>query len=420
MSAADNTAFVHHTQEPCSDNIHSIGHNNPPITKAEFTGAIDLWVRTRDAAAALSREQIAKLEAFDRLDALRKAQILHLSRYYRDNPKADAAPGVLAIVYMMADDDTTGASTLSQVRIGQILGRSRDAIIKAFSRLESSGALSRVSRRGTSSMSVPVVPPELVCRNHRTWLVDALAPVARIATCMDDTTPPVALTPSPPVVSTIHHHVVSSIQVAKGGCSVVGVGPVVSTGHNFTKDSTTESLTRAGADGVVVDLATKRIEVNRSGRLVAVLSIMAILQTAQLLMVPEARAMAIAEREAHTWLAGAPLPDHPQKWVENQIRKDRINGQVDAVKVEIAQSWGKKPARQVSAPAPSDEQARAQRRKNYDMGERTAEQYLEQECIAKQLWTKFATHLWGTPEDCSAVLARLGVKDGEWKAWATA
>ena len=180
-----------------------LGHNHPPLSiderRAAYHEGVKRFMAIRRVAIecaqeleregngktfpavsdALTPEEIAQLPMIDRLDAQRKALILNLAEYYRRNPKADAAPGVLALITFFSDNPT-GKCTLSQSTIAKILNRSRQAIVEAFFRLRKCGALLPGSGQGAISVAVPVIPrifgisKELSEREHMTWLLPAL------------------------------------------------------------------------------------------------------------------------------------------------------------------------------------------------------------------------------------------------------
>ena len=182
--------------------------------------------------------------------------------------------------------------------------------------------------------------------------------------------------------------------------------------------SDTERETRASADGVIVDLATKRMEVRVRGRMVA-LSISAIAMTAMLLGVQDARAMAIAEREAMTWVETGEVPDHPQKWIDAQIRKDKISGQIDGVKLEIAKGWGQQRAGNTRSanPAPGTDERRKNLRADYKNAGLDPDDVLRM-CIREKCWRRKAVGMWAeAPADAASELDRLGVSRSEWSTW---
>lgn len=147
------------------------------VRKAEFTDAIQLWRQTRDIAETLSREEIASLRGFDRIDALRKSIIENLARYYRTHERADVAPGVLVLQTLLCDNDR-GASTVSQPTLAKFFRRSISSIADAQKRLRDDGLI--VTSRGRYSETYPVVPRAMTMQsNHLTWLVGSVCDDAK-------------------------------------------------------------------------------------------------------------------------------------------------------------------------------------------------------------------------------------------------
>lgn len=206
--------------------IHLGERGKPPVVKEDFTLAIQEYCLKRSFEDALCREEIGRLEKFARVDAQRKSLLVNTSRYYRDNPRADVAPGVLTFITLLSDNDR-GACTLSQAQMAIVLYRTRTTIAEAVTRLRASGLVRSVNGK---AMSYPTIP-RVVARdyNHVVWVVDALK---NVATCPVDPTgrnlSRRADTCSIPVPS--------KRQVNVATCRVEGGQPVGSTGHNFTKE----------------------------------------------------------------------------------------------------------------------------------------------------------------------------------------
>ncbi len=144
-----------------------------PAVREEYEQAIQLWCKTRDTAEVLSREEIGAMKAFDRIDAQRKAIIVHLSHYYRQHDRADVAPGLAVILTLLSDNDD-GSAKISQELLAAFFGRSRTAIYQAQSRLKEAGII--VTGRGRHAKTYPVIP-RVVTKgyNHLQWTVNAIA-----------------------------------------------------------------------------------------------------------------------------------------------------------------------------------------------------------------------------------------------------
>jgi hypothetical protein len=206
-----------------SSNVVTLGnftHNRPPTSKDDYIAAIHGWVaEKRDA---LSRKEIGAMEAFDRVDAQRKAYLIGLSQYYRANPRADVAPGVFAIITFLSDNEA-GVCTVAQANIGKILGRSRTAIAEASARLTKSGLIEVTPKRAISS---PVIPRAVTTSyNHLAWLIEALA--ADVPSKGHDDVPP------------SRHLMSRQADMSEQTCPVEADQHVPSTGHNFTKENST-------------------------------------------------------------------------------------------------------------------------------------------------------------------------------------
>lgn len=140
--------------------------------REDYDQAIQLWFQTRDVAETLSREEIGAMQGFARVDAQRKAIIIHLANYYREHDRADVAPGVLVIQTLLSDNEK-GGSTISQPTLAKLFGRSISSIGEAQKRLRDGGAI--VTGRGRYAITHPVIPRAVTkSYNHLTWLVSAV------------------------------------------------------------------------------------------------------------------------------------------------------------------------------------------------------------------------------------------------------
>jgi hypothetical protein len=157
----------------------AIGHNVVALrkettpAKVEYAQAIHLWCQTRNVAETLTASEIGGLEGFSRVDAQRKAIILHLAQYYRLHPRADVAPGVDVVMTLLSDNDQ-GLCTVSQGTLAKLFNRSRSSIAEAQVRLRDAGTISK-SGRGCKAGTYPIIPRVVTTEyNHLTWLVDAI------------------------------------------------------------------------------------------------------------------------------------------------------------------------------------------------------------------------------------------------------
>ena len=149
-------------------------------SKAEYVEAIHSWLADRQDV--LSREEIASLKAFDRLDAQRKALIMNLALYFRKHPRSDVAPGVATVITLLSDN-AKGACTVSQQTMAKLFGRSRAAIADAQSRLRDDSII--VTTRGRTAGSHPVIPRAVTkSYNHMTWMIDAVCASEASQNCL--------------------------------------------------------------------------------------------------------------------------------------------------------------------------------------------------------------------------------------------
>jgi hypothetical protein len=157
------------------------GHNSAVVipmeratapAKQEYTEAIHHWCQSRNAADALSKEEIGAMQAFDRIDAQRKALILGLAQYLREHQRSDVALGVYTVL-MFLSDNNEGASQISQDMLAKLFGRSRTAIYQAQSRLKEGGLI--VTGRGRFAKTYPVIPRAVADGyNHIVWTISAI------------------------------------------------------------------------------------------------------------------------------------------------------------------------------------------------------------------------------------------------------
>jgi hypothetical protein len=142
-------------------------------SREETEEAVRLWRRTRATAEVLSREEVGAMDWKRRMDAQRKALILALVEYYRNHERADVAPGVLAIITILSDNDR-GCATISQPTLARMLGRSESSIRDAQKRLKDDGLI--IMGRGRFAGTSPVIPRFVADHyNHVAWMVGALS-----------------------------------------------------------------------------------------------------------------------------------------------------------------------------------------------------------------------------------------------------
>jgi hypothetical protein len=153
--------------------IISFDRGNVPAVREDYEQAIRLWRQTRATAEVLSREEIGAMDWKRRMDAQRKALILALVEYYRNHERADVAPGVLAIITILSDNER-GQATISQPTLARMLGRSESSIRDAQKRLKDDGLIT--TGRGRFAGTSPVIPRFVAEHyNHVAWMVGVLA-----------------------------------------------------------------------------------------------------------------------------------------------------------------------------------------------------------------------------------------------------
>lgn len=142
-------------------------------SKAEYVAAIEAWCSNRDMAQTLSPKDVGAMPHKSRMDAQRKALILNLVHYYRKHERADVAPGVAVIIHLLSDNDS-GASTVSQVTMSKLFGRSVSSIADACRRLREDQII--VMGRGRYASTAPVIPQAVASSyNHLAWLLAGAA-----------------------------------------------------------------------------------------------------------------------------------------------------------------------------------------------------------------------------------------------------
>ena len=156
-----------------SEQGNAFNQQRSAISRDEFVDAINSWVTHKRIEDALTKDELASMGAFDRLDVLRKGMILSLSQYYKNHRRADVTLGVLILITIMSDNDT-GACGLSQTTISSLFFRTRTTIAEAMTRLKEDGLIH--SDKGKSG-SHPLIPRVFAAEyNHVVWLIDALKP----------------------------------------------------------------------------------------------------------------------------------------------------------------------------------------------------------------------------------------------------
>lgn len=144
-----------------------------PAVREEYEDAIRMWCVDRSLSDVLSREELGAMDWKRRTDAQRKGLMLALVAYYRKHERADVAPGVLAIITILSDNER-GCATVSQPSLARMLGRSESSIRDAQKRLKDDGLIT--TGRGRFAGTSPVIPRFVAEHyNHVAWMVGALS-----------------------------------------------------------------------------------------------------------------------------------------------------------------------------------------------------------------------------------------------------
>jgi len=210
------------------------------VSRDEFVDAINSWIAHKRKEDALTKDELAGMGAFDRLDVLRKGLILSLSQYYKDHRRADVIPGVLTIITIMSDNDT-GECGMSHATMAALFYRTRTTIADAISRLKKDGLISSIKGK---SGAHPMIPRVFAAEyNHVVWLIDALKSVEPVASRRQDDMSATGDRMAEPVASKRQEGGTCRLQAT--GSADGASEPVASKRHNFT--SSFNNHTYAGA-----------------------------------------------------------------------------------------------------------------------------------------------------------------------------
>ncbi len=159
-----------------SDDRIDIGMNlSLEERRAQFIEQITFWAANRRKEDALTRDELANLDSAQRLVSQKHALLDNFAHIYRQNPRADVAPGCLLFVTLFSDNNR-GLCEYSMDRISRFFGRSTRAIQDAMKRLVDQDVIFR-ELRGRGYVYWPVVNRAFaIDRAHHGWLVDAMAP----------------------------------------------------------------------------------------------------------------------------------------------------------------------------------------------------------------------------------------------------
>lgn len=179
-----------------------MGHNGPPegLTEEERAAQVERkrltieiireQVKAGRRGNPLSREEIAKLDGWVRLKALRMWALVTIATYVRVSPpprpdqgrvvnRSDLGPALLTFIHALSDNPTEGGCTVSKERLAGVLDRSGDQLDRALLRAESLKLVTIERRAGETNVIVPRIYPYMLEKETApVWLLDALAPRA--------------------------------------------------------------------------------------------------------------------------------------------------------------------------------------------------------------------------------------------------
>lgn len=143
--------------------------------KAKFIEQISLFAQ-RKKEDALTRKELVALDSLGRLQAQRQSILDNLSHYYATNPRADVAPGLIALNTFYSDNKR-GACSLSVDRMARFLSRSERAVTDAIGRMETGGVIIIERRHRDTHLITPYIRREFGdARDPIMWIMEARAP----------------------------------------------------------------------------------------------------------------------------------------------------------------------------------------------------------------------------------------------------
>lgn len=192
------------------------------LRRAKFEDEISLWTRNRMILPPASREVLSRLAGFDRIAALRHATLDAMFAHYRLNRKCDVAPGIIALVGALSDNEY-GVCYLAVPRMANLFSRSDRRIRSAIRRLERSLVLMIEPQPGRPSHLSLRLAPSIAADPTASimWSINVHAPRNRASTS--------ALTLS------------SGVTVESSASDTSGSEPLTVESPNFTVDSTKET-----------------------------------------------------------------------------------------------------------------------------------------------------------------------------------
>jgi hypothetical protein len=173
------------------DGTPSLGHNNPPLTEADFIAELDIWNKIRRTAqelakeagedsnfshpAALTVDEWRSLDPGRKLVAARRSELWATASYLREYPRADATLGVYKVICALSDNGK-GYCNMAQERIGRFLGRGRQCINECIQKLHNMQLITIEEEIGWPARISPVIGKIFTKQAQTIWMLDALAP----------------------------------------------------------------------------------------------------------------------------------------------------------------------------------------------------------------------------------------------------
>lgn len=145
------------------------------LRRAAFERGLVAW--TEKPTYAQTTQHVSGLRGTDRMSTLRNAALDGLVRYYHQNPNADVAPGIVALVAALSDNDDYGAFYMAVPTIAAALSRSERRVTDALGRLVENGIVLVRTRRGAASTYSLSLAPAVVADANApaVWVVAAYA-----------------------------------------------------------------------------------------------------------------------------------------------------------------------------------------------------------------------------------------------------
>ncbi len=142
----------------------------------ELSEAINLWLGERNLSKAMEREELAQIEGFQRVLAIRNGLLCAAIGYIRQTPRADSTLGVLMLIGFLCDNND-GLCRVGVKRMAEIFNRSEVAMSATIARLSEAGRIGVIKNAGLSDAYWIKIPAEMAHITANTVdFVNALSP----------------------------------------------------------------------------------------------------------------------------------------------------------------------------------------------------------------------------------------------------